>query len=139
MAQDDETTWNAPNLGNGRHLLAAFGAGVIFAIRRRISRGITVDGEPMLDGSSDKYSPAYEKKKIDGGRTPYAPSDRFVLTGEMLQSFGVTEQDSTSIEIGFTTDAAAEKAMANDERRPTFHLSREEADRIIEAALKEIE
>lgn len=120
------------------------------AVLERIADGLTVQGDPMLDGAVDKYSEAYArwkgvevkpriKKKSQRstrlpprGRALYTPGDRFNLSGDMLRAWQVLVVELTRCVVGFTSTGEALKALGNHERRPTFSLNKEEVDAIID-------
>jgi hypothetical protein len=107
-------------------------------VLRRIQDGMGVDGVPLLDGALDKYSPGYEARKKAMGRDPYSSGDRFVLSGDMLAGFDVTDHGVEFVEIGFTDNNLAARAFSNDERRPTFAVTAEEVEVAFSAAWEKI-
>ena len=107
-------------------------------VLRRIQDGMCVDGGPLLDGALDKYSHGYEARKKAMGRDLYSPYDRFVLSGDMLAGFDVTDHGVEFVEIGFTDNNLAARAFSNDELWPTFAVTAEEVEAAFSAAWEKI-
>lgn len=105
--------------------------------KARIDGGMRVDGSPLLDGAVDSYSDAYEDRKERTVRYPYSPGDRYVWSGDMLNSM----HPEIAVGIGKLVFSAedAEKAYGNEMRRPgsLVPFSREEIDWAIREAIKQ--
>lgn len=125
-----ETIGKLPNDNDWRQLFARAGVLTRATVMQRIADGVDLYGDPMLDGASDKYTPAYERRKIRRGRSPYTPGDRLRWSGQMQRDFGVLDADDAHCDIGFHTLEGAQKAVGNDRLRPTFGLSDDEVDMI---------
>jgi hypothetical protein len=115
-------------------------ANILFALlttrNRRIGKGATTSGAPLLDGGVDQYSPSYAQWKASRGRSLYTPGDRLTLTGHMLASQHVEVTGPRAGELLFSPEAAG-KAHGNNRRRPFVEFSKAEVQRAIKKAIKQ--
>lgn len=79
------------------------------------------------------------KEKLSRQRASlYSPGSRFRLSGRMLDAFGVIEVDEKHSKVGFPDEEVAARAHGNDQRRPTFALTKEETDKLVDYAVEQI-
>lgn len=123
---------------------------------------LTGAGEP---GSTGRYTEAYEdwkaegrfrsrkklasgkrskahrisKEKLAGQRASlYESGSRLRLSGRMLDAFNIIELDEKHSKVGFPDEEVAARAHGNDQRRPTFALTKEETDEIVDYAVEQM-